>query len=53
MRYAFPVPNFELLASYGQINPPSDFAWRHNKLVGLSKGTIFGWEIPNLFIQNV
>lgn len=53
MRYPFPVQNLELLATYGKINPPSEFVWRNDELVGLSTGTVFGWEIPNLFIQQV
>jgi hypothetical protein len=43
MRYPFPVRNYELLASYGKINPPHDFAWRNDQIVGLSTGVIFGW----------
>jgi len=35
------------------VNPPTDFAWRNGELVGLATGTIYGWEIPNLFIENV
>ena len=50
MRFPFPVNNYELLASFGQLNPPNDFVWRNGELVGLATGVIYGWEIPNLFI---
>lgn len=51
MRYSFPVQNYELLASYGVISPPTEFAWRDNQVVGLSTGSIFNWEIPNIIVQ--
>ena len=53
MRYPFPVTNYELLASFGQINPPTEFVWRKGQLAGLSTGVIYGWEIPNLFVGDV
>jgi hypothetical protein len=53
MRYPFPVNNYELVATFGQINPPTEFVWRNGQLAGLSTGVIFGWEIPNLFVGDV
>lgn len=53
LRYPFPVRNYELLSTFGQVNPPSEFVWRQNEVKGVATGVIFGWEIPNLFIESV
>jgi hypothetical protein len=53
MRYPFPIRNYELLSTFGQVNPPSDFVWKNGEIQGLSTGVIFNWEIPNLFIESV
>ena len=53
MRYPFPVKNYQLLATFGKVNPPTQFIWKNNQLTGLSTGTIFNWQIPNLFIEEV
>jgi hypothetical protein len=53
MRYPFPVKNYELLSSFGVVNPPTDFVWKNGEVKGLATGVIFSWEIPNLFIEEV
>lgn len=50
MRYPFPVKNYELLAKFGKVNPPGEYVWRQGEVYGLSTGTIYNWEIPNLFV---
>ena len=53
MRYPFQVKNLELLATYGSVSKPTEFAWRRGQVVGLATGSVFGWEVPGLFVTDV
>ena len=47
------IENYELLSSFGRVAPPSDYLWKDDQLVGVAKGQIFGWEIPNLIVTDI
>lgn len=53
MRYPFTIENYELLSSFGRVAPPSEYQWKNDQLVGLAKGSLFGWEIPNLIVKQM